>query len=86
MTKSLAVAWAPHSIRVNAIGPGYVRTKFSQFAQDEPDIKANVLRRTPMKRWGEPEEIAGGAVYLASPAATFVTGTTLIIDGGYMAV
>lgn len=85
LTKSLAVAWAPHGIRVNAISPGWVRTKLNQVMQDNSEFDAYITGRTPMDRWGVPEDIAGGAVYLASPAAAFVTGILLPIDGGFLA-
>ncbi|MBL26323.1 MAG: hypothetical protein CMM50_02060 [Rhodospirillaceae bacterium] len=85
LTQSLAIAWAPLGIRVNAIAPGYIRTKINQEMQDKPEFDSYVSQRTPLGRWGAPEEIAGGAVYLCSDAATYVTGTTLAIDGGFLA-
>jgi NAD(P)-dependent dehydrogenase (short-subunit alcohol dehydrogenase family) len=82
MTKTLAYELAGSKIRVNAIAPGFVQTRFASAIVDDPDLKAKVLERTPMGRVADPEEIAGGAVYLASDAASYLTGHTLVIDGG----
>jgi NAD(P)-dependent dehydrogenase (short-subunit alcohol dehydrogenase family) len=86
LTKSLAAAWAPEGVRVNAVAPGWIATPLTQALQDDPARAAPILARTPMARWGTPEEVAGGIVFLASPAARFITGAILAIDGGYMAV
>jgi NAD(P)-dependent dehydrogenase (short-subunit alcohol dehydrogenase family) len=86
LTKSLAAAWAADGIRVNAVAPGWIATPLTQALQDDPERSAPILSRTPMGRWGAPEEVAGGAVFLASPAARFVTGAILAIDGGYLTV
>jgi 3-oxoacyl-[acyl-carrier protein] reductase len=85
MCKSLAVAWAADGIRVNAVAPGLVRSKMTAPLEAMPQFAQPTLDRTPMKRWGEPEDIAGPVLFLASPAARFVTGQTLPVDGGYSA-
>jgi NAD(P)-dependent dehydrogenase (short-subunit alcohol dehydrogenase family) len=86
LTKSLAAAWASEGIRVNAVAPGWITTPLTQALQDDPGRAAPILARTPMGRWGTPDEVAAGIVFLASPAAQFVTGTILPIDGGYLTV
>jgi NAD(P)-dependent dehydrogenase (short-subunit alcohol dehydrogenase family) len=82
MTKTLAMELADDNIQVNAIAPGLVKTKFAAAIWSNDALLENVVKRTPMNRIGEPDEIAGAAVYLASPASTFITGQTFIIDGG----
>jgi NAD(P)-dependent dehydrogenase (short-subunit alcohol dehydrogenase family) len=84
LTKSLAIAFAPDGIRVNAIAPGWIATPLTTALRDDPARNDAILARTPLKRWGTPEDIAGGAIYLASPLAGFVTGAVLVIDGGYL--
>ena len=86
LTKSLAIAYAPDGIRVNAVAPGWIETPLTAALRDNADRNAAILARTPLARWGKPEDIAGGVLYLSSPLASFVTGTVLAIDGGYMAV
>lgn len=83
MTKTLAVELGPFGIRVNAIAPGLVETKFASAILSAEDVRAQVVERTPAGRVGAPEDIAGAALYLASDAASFVTGHTLVVDGGY---
>ncbi|MCF1710974.1 SDR family oxidoreductase [Tabrizicola sp. J26] len=83
LTKSLAIAWAPDGIRVNAVAPGFIVTQQSARSRTDPAHVAAVNLRTPMGRWGQPEDIAGPVLFLASPAAAFMTGTCLAIDGGY---
>jgi NAD(P)-dependent dehydrogenase (short-subunit alcohol dehydrogenase family) len=84
LTKSLAAAYAPEGIRVNAVAPGWIHTAMTQSVRDDPQKKAAVAARTPLGRWGEPEEVAAAAVFLCSPAAAFVTGVILPVDGGYL--
>ena len=83
MTQTLAVELGPSGIRVNAIAPGLVDTKFASALVGNADIVGRVVGRTPLGRFAQPHEIAGAALYLASDAASFVTGHTLVVDGGY---
>jgi 2-deoxy-D-gluconate 3-dehydrogenase len=84
LTKALAVAWAPDNIQVNAVLPGWIDTDLTKRArQDVAGLHERVLGRTPAGRWGQPADFAGIAVFLASPASDFVTGTAIPVDGGY---
>jgi 2-deoxy-D-gluconate 3-dehydrogenase len=84
LTKSLAVAWAKDNIQVNAILPGWFMTDLTRgIPEADPDRYDNISRRIPTGRWGEPSELGGAAVFLASNASNYVTGSTLTVDGGY---
>jgi len=84
LTKSLALAYASDGIRVNAIAPGWIATRMTEALQADAMRSDPILARTPLKRWGRPEDVAGPALFLASPAAAFVTGVILPVDGGYL--
>ncbi|MGR3483725.1 MAG: SDR family NAD(P)-dependent oxidoreductase [Paracoccaceae bacterium] len=83
LTKSLAMAWADDGVRVNAIAPGFVVTEQSARARQDPAFEAAIAARTPMGRWGQPGDMVGAALFLASDAAAFVTGACIPVDGGY---
>jgi 2-deoxy-D-gluconate 3-dehydrogenase len=84
LTKALANEWAPHNIQVNAIAPGYFATTNTEALQADPVRNRQILERIPAGRWGKPEDLTGAAVYLASAASDYVTGTILTVDGGWM--
>jgi len=86
LTKSLAVAWAEDGIRVNAIAPGWIETELTKGAREDPARTKAIIERTPMKRWGMPNDIGGVVAHLCSDASRFITGAVIPIDGGYSAV
>jgi NAD(P)-dependent dehydrogenase (short-subunit alcohol dehydrogenase family) len=86
LTKSLAIAWAIEGIRVNAIAPGWIETSMTAAVRADDTRNRAILERTPVGRWGTPEEVVGPALFLASGAARFVTGAVLPVDGGYSAM
>lgn len=83
LTKALACEWAEHNIRVNAISPGYMATEQAKRALADPTYGPHVIPWVPMQRIGEPEELGAAAIFLVSAASSYMTGATLIIDGGY---
>jgi NAD(P)-dependent dehydrogenase (short-subunit alcohol dehydrogenase family) len=85
LTRALAVEWMPHGINVNAVGPGYFETELTAPVRADPAFDAWVRSRAPAGRWGRPEDLVGAAVFLCSPAADFVTGQILYVDGGWTA-
>lgn len=85
LTKSLALAYARDGIRVNAVAPGWIATPLTQALQDDDVRSRAILERTPLGRWGEPDDIAQAVAFLCSPAAAFITGTIVPVDGGYLA-
>jgi NAD(P)-dependent dehydrogenase (short-subunit alcohol dehydrogenase family) len=84
LTKSLAIAYAADGVRVNAVAPGWIATPLTQGLQDDAARTSAILGRTPMQRWGAPADVTGACIFLASPAASFVTGVILPVDGGYL--
>lgn len=85
LTKALAVEWAPYGILVNAIAPGYIDTDLNKSLVSDPAFDQWVKARCPLGRWGVPMDIAWPIVFLASPAASFITGQTIFVDGGWIA-
>jgi NAD(P)-dependent dehydrogenase (short-subunit alcohol dehydrogenase family) len=85
LTKSLAVAWAHEGVRVNAIAPGWIETPMTVPARSDAARNRAILDRTPLGRWGTPDDIVGPALFLASDGARFITGAVLVVDGGYSA-
>ena len=86
LTKTLAVEWAKYNINVNAIGPGYIATDLTEPLRSDEDFNEWVLSKTPLGRWGQPEDLVGTAVLLASKAGDFITGQIIYVDGGWLAM
>jgi 2-deoxy-D-gluconate 3-dehydrogenase len=84
LTKALANEWSARGIQVNAIAPGYIRTTNTEALQADETRNRQILERIPAGRWGEPSDLAGAVVYLASHASDYVTGTLITVDGGWM--
>lgn len=85
LTRALAVAWATDGVRVNAVAPGWISTELTAGIREDPAAEERIVSRTPMGRWGRPDEVAGAVEFLCGPDAAFVTGAVLPVDGGYLA-
>jgi len=85
LTKAMATEWGQYNINVNAIGPGYFLTDLTKKLADDPAFDAWVKKEVPLARWGNPEELIGTAIYLASEASSYVNGFTVYVDGGWQA-
>jgi 2-deoxy-D-gluconate 3-dehydrogenase len=85
LTRALANEWAPLGINVNAIAPGYIATDINRVLHEDPDRHAQFVSRIPAGRWGTPDDLCGAAVFLASHAADYVHGSSLVVDGGWLA-
>jgi 2-deoxy-D-gluconate 3-dehydrogenase len=85
LTKAFANEWAARGVQVNAIAPGYMATQLTEALQNDPTRSRQILERIPAARWGSPQDVAGAAVFLASPASDYVSGHILVVDGGWLA-
>jgi gluconate 5-dehydrogenase len=86
LTRAMTAEWAMHGIQANAIGPGYMATEMNTALMNDPKFDAWVKDRTPAQRWGQPDELVGAAIFLASRASDFVNGQVVYVDGGFLAV
>ncbi len=86
LTRVLAIEWARYGINVNAVGPTFILTPLTQSTFDDPELREDLLKRIPIGRVGQPEDVVGAVVFLASPAADMITGHTLMVDGGWTAI
>ena len=86
LTRVLAIEWASHNITVNAVGPTFILTPLTQSTFDDPTLREDIIKRIPLGRVGQPEDVVGAVVFLASPAANLITGHTLLVDGGWTAL
>jgi Tropinone reductase 1 len=86
MTRFLAVEWGPHQVRVNAVLPWYTATELAEQVLKDPEKKERILERTPLLKIGQPAEVARAAAFLAMPAASYITGVCLPVDGGFLAL
>ena len=86
LTRVLALEWAQHQINVNAVGPTFILTPLTQSTFDDLALREDLLQRIPLGRVGKPEDVVGAVVFLASPAASLITGHTLLVDGGWTAI
>jgi len=85
LTKSLALAWASESIRVNAVAPGYIETSINEAGRQDEVHYNRIADRTAFKRWGQPDDVAGAVAFLCMPASSYATGTVIAVDGGFLA-
>jgi gluconate 5-dehydrogenase len=85
LTQSMATEWGPHNIQTNAIGPGYFKTELTQVLWEDPDFDAWVRQEVPLQPWGDPDELVGTAIFLASMASDYINGSTIYVDGGWRA-
>ena len=84
LTRALVNEWASHGVNVNAVAPGYIATDNTQPLQDDPERSASIVGRIPARRWGRPDDLGGATVFLASPAADYVHGAIVPVDGGWL--